>query len=286
MKKLCAVVLTSIIMLSFNTVVAQASFDSGNFVPCANLQSIATDSRIKLYSVREGDTLWGISREHNVDLQTVLAINNLDVNSVLGVGQMLEIPYNRFRIYVIRNGDTLWDIASRYDVNINDLIALNNNKNPKQLKVGDKIWIPGSMNIQLAMQQSPSRNVSLTYTSLSWPLIGEITSPYGWRKSGFHHGLDIAGNIGDAIKAAAPGTISFAGYRPVYGNIVVIDHYDGKQTVYAHARNILVSRNQKVNQGDIIATVGISGVTTGPHLHFEVRENEKTDDPLKYLRYK
>lgn len=137
----------------------------------------------------------------------------------------------------------------------------------------------------MASVQQPSRAISSRSLSYAWPLVGTITSAYGWRKSGFHHGLDIAGSKGDPIRAAADGVVIFSGYKPVYGNMVILKHTDERQTVYAHAQVLKVREGEKVRKGQIIATVGTTGRTTGPHVHFEIREHDKTADPLKFLRY-
>ncbi|MDD3364501.1 MAG: M23 family metallopeptidase, partial [Syntrophomonas sp.] len=82
----------------------------------------------------------------------------------------------------------------------------------------------------------------------------------------------------------AAGTVSFTGYKPVYGLTVIIDHPDGKQTLYAHTQKTYVHKGEKVNQGETIAAVGMTGVTTGPHVHFEVRIGNKVSNPVSYLR--
>ena len=91
--------------------------------------------------------------------------------------------------------------------------------------------------------------------------------------------------MGSPIKAAAAGKVIFAGWKSVYGRTVIIKHPDGKQTLYAHTQKILVKDQQMVKKGQKIATVGVSGNTTGPHLHFEVRIGDKVYDPLRYLSH-
>ncbi len=264
---------------------AMAALNQGNFIPCGGIQSVPTDSKMKDYSVNKGDTLWDISRKFKVNLDTLRMINNLDQNCILTVGQILEIPYNRSRVHIICAGDTLWDIAYKYDVSINELSRINPGINPKNLKIGEKVAVPDSTSVSVAAVQ-PSRSY-IGYSSLmmAWPVAGSITSAYGWRASGFHHGVDIAGNIGDSIKAAAAGKVSFVGSQAVYGKTVVIEHPDGKETVYAHCQKIMVNNDEYVVKGQTIATIGMTGRTTGPHVHFEVKIDGETDNPLKYLRY-
>ena len=181
----------------------------------------------------------------------------------------------------------MWSIAARYNTFVQDIQKSNPQRNPSNLKIGDKLIIPDSTYraLENTAQVSSSRGATLNKLIFTWPLIGIITSHYGWRKSGFHHGLDIAGELGQPIKAAASGYVLFAGYKPVYGKMVILKHADGRETVYAHAQDIYVKEDQFVVKGEVLATVGVTGNTTGPHLHFEVREGQNTYDPLKYLPY-
>lgn len=120
-----------------------------------------------------------------------------------------------------------------------------------------------------------------------WPVQGTITSPFGYRyifgETNFHRGLDIAAPMGTAINAAADGTVTFAGVRGTYGNLVVITHDNGFVTYYAHCSKLLVEAGDQVTQGTPIAAVGSTGRSTGPHCHFEVRYQNEPVDPLAYL---
>jgi LysM repeat protein len=284
LKKWAALLVLCCLILGVSAETGLAVLTKGDFVPCCQRQSLLTDSQVKLYQVAKGDTLWDIARRFNVDLKTITMINKLDDNSNLSIGQTLELPYRSSSIHVISRGETMWDIASRYDISVGQLQKMNPDKNPRRLKIGDKLTIPSSVRQDIAGEVKPSRGISFSGAVLAWPIIGVITSNYGWRKSGFHHGLDIAGDIGDSIKAADDGIVSFADYKSVYGRTVIIDHANKQQTLYAHLQNIYVKKGQEVRKGQKIATCGISGRTTGPHLHFEVREDSDTYDPLKYLR--
>lgn len=115
------------------------------------------------------------------------------------------------------------------------------------------------------------------------PVGGTITSRFGRRSSGTHTGLDIATSSGTPIKAAATGTVIYAGYKGSYGNLVIIAHTDKVQTYYAHCSKIYVSNGQTVSQGQTIAAVGSTGNSTGPHLHLEVRENGVAKNPQNYV---
>ena len=118
------------------------------------------------------------------------------------------------------------------------------------------------------------------------PVTGTITSRFGAVESirdHAHTGMDIAAPNGTAIKAAAGGTVSFAGTMGGYGNLVIIDHGNGVQTYYGHCSKINVKKGQEVEAGDVIAAVGSTGFSTGNHLHFEIRKDGKQINPEKYL---
>jgi len=120
-----------------------------------------------------------------------------------------------------------------------------------------------------------------------WPLRGWITSRFGWRyfrgKKEFHTGIDIANVYGSSIYAAADGAVVFSGWKGDYGKLVIINHGRGICTYYGHNSVNLVSAGQQVRKGEIIARVGNTGRTTGPHSHYEVRLNNNPINPFKYL---
>ncbi|MGP1471784.1 MAG: murein hydrolase activator EnvC family protein [Schwartzia sp. (in: firmicutes)] len=122
-----------------------------------------------------------------------------------------------------------------------------------------------------------------------WPIEGEITSPFGWRvhpisgDARFHSGIDIGGDYGDPIHAAAAGQVIYSGWISGYGYAVILDHGGGISTLYGHNEALAVSEGQMVAQGQVIAYCGSTGNSTGPHCHFEVREGGEPVEPLGYL---
>jgi len=117
----------------------------------------------------------------------------------------------------------------------------------------------------------------------SWPLFAPISSKYGPRRGRFHDGIDIDGDFGDPVRAAAAGQVVYSGTLGGYGKLVVIKHSNGYFTAYAHNRKNLVKKGKKVKKGQLIARVGSTGRSTGSHLHFEVRNKKGTYDPLAFL---
>ena len=132
---------------------------------------------------------------------------------------------------------------------------------------------------------------TLSSTPLGKPSSGSITSTFGYRNNPFglynterHGGLDFRGNIGDPVKATAKGRVEFAGIKGGYGNCIIIKHNNQLKTLFGHLSEINVIHNQKINPGDIIGKVGNTGRSTGPHLHYEVIQNDERIDPKLFLK--
>ena len=122
-----------------------------------------------------------------------------------------------------------------------------------------------------------------------WPIYGYVRSGYGWRNHPlkksmqFHKGIDIPAWIGAPVQATADGYVEFSGWGGGYGWIVVLSHKFGYKTIYAHLSEIEVNLGRKVFKGQIIGKIGTSGLSTGPHVHYEIRHRRKALEPSKYL---
>jgi len=126
-------------------------------------------------------------------------------------------------------------------------------------------------------------------TPAGWPVSGTLSSPYGNRRhpvhdeTRFHTGMDISVPSGSEVKATAEGIVSFAGWTEHSGNVVVVEHGHGFSTAYAHSRKALVRVGQRVVRGEPIALSGSTGVSTGPHVHYEIWRNGRHTDPAPFL---
>ncbi|MDU4959288.1 MAG: peptidoglycan DD-metalloendopeptidase family protein [Sporomusaceae bacterium] len=147
-----------------------------------------------------------------------------------------------------------------------------------------------SRQIEQMIRRAGNRGGSAQATgALIWPAAGPITSPFGWRThpvfgtQRLHTGIDIGADYGDAVGAADNGVVIYSDWMGGYGKAVVIEHGGGISTLYAHNSELLVSEGQTVRKGQTISRVGSTGYSTGPHLHFEVRENGTPVNPLGYL---
>ena len=140
--------------------------------------------------------------------------------------------------------------------------------------------------IMIKRQQVAMANQTISVTPSIWPAKGIVSSPYGlrWGGSDFHPGIDIANDMGTPIRATADGVVSVAGWNSGgYGNMVDIDHGNGIMTRYGHASYVVVSAGQQVKRGQIVAYMGSTGFSTGPHVHYKVRINGRAVDPSSYL---
>lgn len=120
-----------------------------------------------------------------------------------------------------------------------------------------------------------------------WPVPSSkrISSYFGSRHGRHHDGIDIPAKKGTSVIAAADGKVVHSGWMRGYGRVIIVKHSTGYHSVYAHNSKNIVRKGQKVSQGEVIAKIGSSGRSTGPHLHFEIRKKNKVSDPAKYLSW-
>lgn len=213
-------------------------------------------------------------------------------------------------VHVVRAGDSVSRIAAHYGVTRKSLIDANRLARPEHLRIGQRLVVPGTERaagggpVQLIdatlengailfVRAGPRRVPTRFYMAspdldghaldLAWPVDGRIISPFGKRRGGWHAGMDIKAEVGTPILAAAPGVVISSGQERAYGRIIRIDHDNGFVTVYAHNLENLVEVGDRVTGGTIIATVGRTGGTSTPHLHFEVRREGMVYNPLHLL---
>lgn len=178
-------------------------------------------------------------------------------------------------------------ISEKYETNLAEIATVENAvsqlyKTPKKITVASNKTSTGSVNTAMNIS---STKVSLGI-SLSKPVSGILSSRFGARssiRSSAHTGLDIATSTGTPVTAAASGTVTFSGWKGSYGYLMVITHSNGVQTYYGHCSKLYYSAGTQVSKGQVIAAVGSTGNSTGPHLHFEIRVNGVAYNPQNYL---
>lgn len=229
--------------------------------------------------VARGDTLSGIAAQYNMTVQRIRSLNSLTNPHFLRPGQTLllvEKPPEPRR-HRVRAGENLSLIAANHGVTVAAIVDLNDLTEVDHLSIGQVLSIPVAATVT-----GPARTESPA-SGMIWPVIGQITSYFGPRWGTRHTGLDIAAPTGTEIRAVRAGRVEKAGWWGGYGNCVIINHGDGVRTLYAHASRLLVRRGEWVAQGQVIARVGSTGNSTGPHVHFEVRIDDRFKDPLYFL---
>lgn len=173
----------------------------------------------------------------------------------------------------------------QYSQSLDQLLALRSSAMSGEIMHG----LNFSNRIPASLGSGLGNVINVAYAPSLWPVQGIVTSSFGSRldpfkgEGAFHTGIDIATNVGDAVRAPADGTVLKAGLGTGYGREVVVDHGHGVETLYAHLSGFAVITGQDVHKGDILGYVGSSGHSTGPHLHYEVRIHDTPVNPSKYL---
>lgn len=251
----------------------------------ANVEQVSPKPEIFTHTIRSGETLSDIARAYAIDIETILAANSIPDPNRIRVGETLSIPNVKGVIHTVQRGESLWNIANYYEVTVQAIVDANDIANPNTLQVGQKLVVPGAQAIEAMRQRdaivSPSGQLLRNF---SWPTTGRISSRFGERWGRMHNGLDIAVPTGTPIRAAAAGTVTYSASMGTYGLLVIIDHGHGVETRYAHLSRLVAKVGQRVARGDLIAYSGNTGLSTGPHLHFEIRRNGVALDPSDFLR--
>ncbi len=264
------------------------------------------------YTVARGDSLLKIANRFNTTVAQLQVDNNLN-GTLVKVGQELKINPDKklYRVvkveetsadkdgkenkaaaqtveHAVKSGESLSLIARRYKTTVGAIVAANNMTNTLVM-AGQTLKVPAGSVDSKDYKVVQSRS-EVTRASWKMPVRGRLSDKYGWRKHPvyrkrlFHAGIDIAAPKGAPIVSAASGKVIYAGRRSGYGNLVILSHANGYSTRYAHCSSILVKKGQSVKAGQIVARVGATGVATGNHLHFELRRNGKTQNPLTFLK--
>lgn len=205
-----------------------------------------------------------------------------------------DVPEGIF--HVVRKGQTLWRIARAYGVTVDELAAANGITDVARLDVDRALFVPRAASV-LDVPPAPApppdfphesgnRPQALASGDFEWPVRGGAILSYfdAPRRGHRHAGLDIRGELGQEVVAARAGRVVYSGDKLAgYGKLVILDHGDGMQTLYAHALALLVQVGDFVERGQPIARVGRTGNATTEHCHFEIRKDRLPVDPLPYL---
>ncbi|MBD5500345.1 MAG: M23 family metallopeptidase [Lachnospiraceae bacterium] len=262
----------------------------------------------EVYEVQSGDTLSGISMSTNIPLDKLIEMNDSleNENSMIRVGDELVIMVPQPELTVKRQEEMYYEEDYEADIIYIDndewyttdrktlqepsaghrkvvaVVSFENNKEVETEIIKEEITYE-------AVPKIVERGTKIPPTYIKPISGGRLTSNFGRRKaptkgaSTYHKGVDWATPTGTTVVASSGGVVAKAGWGSGYGYVVYINHPDGKQTRYGHLSKVLVSAGQTVSQGQKIALSGNTGVSTGPHVHFEILVNGSQVNPFKYL---
>ncbi|MDE3112420.1 MAG: peptidoglycan DD-metalloendopeptidase family protein [Chloroflexota bacterium] len=261
------------------------------------LTSVAADVRpIVHYHLGPSDSLESIANYFKITPEVIAYSNGItDPTLKNQQGREILIPPGQGALYTVQTGDTVESVAAGFKVDPKAIMDYNRLYfEPEHFAPGQLIYVPGATVPAIAWvaadpneADAPSvlaRPAPAQLASngiLGWPVVNPVITQYFWA---LHSGVDLAVPYGSPIYAAADGVVEYSGWVAVGGLCVQIRHADGIETGYYHTSVVFVTAGQKVQKGQLIARVGLTGVTTGPHVHFEVKKNGVFQNPLAYLK--
>lgn len=259
----------------------------------------------RLYQVKPGDSFWSIARSIGMRVEDLMAANPGKDPELLQPGETLSTvvpkPYLTVRTVEkasvtqeipfateVRKLDSLWPWerkvlrpgSSGKKVVTYEIVRDNGRETARKTLSEVVLSEPTSQVVAVGTRTVAQRGTG-RYT---WPVPGTVTSYFGPRRRGFHYGIDIAAPTGTPVAAADSGTAVYVGRLGGYGICVMVDHGGGIVTVYGHLSSASVKPGDEVSRGEPIGKVGSTGNATGPHLHFEIRQNGEAVDPLKFFK--
>ena len=256
------------------------------------------------YTIKPGDTLWSISRKFDTSVDELIAINegldedivDGDVITVKSYVPVVNVTTRQIQEYTqkiaydteVVETDSMYrgrsEIAQTGENGeaavVASVVKQNGQEVSRDIISQTTVKEPVTQVKKVGTKEPPSGYGTGKFIA---PVYGTITSRFGTRRSGFHKGLDIANSTGTPIRAADNGVVITAGWDGLFGKLVKLDHQNGYITYYAHNSSIAVRVGQTVQKGEVIAYMGSTGNSTGPHCHFEIHKNGVLQNPANYI---
>lgn len=241
----------------------------------------------RTHVLASGDTLTDIAERNDTSIAALVGANpDLASFDDLPAGMDLLIPPEEGMLVTLDDPSGLPTLLARYGIAPGAVVRANAIAGPSDLQPGMLLFLPGVAPDEALARLRRARERERPY---GWPAQGVISSYFGRRNLGmgtaaFHSAIDIAAPEGSPVLAARSGVVTYADWSGSYGKLLRVRHDDGSETWYAHNRDLLVAVGDRVRRGERIALVGSTGLSTGPHVHFEIREGGRPVNPLAYLR--
>ena len=258
---------------------AQPAARGGAIAAGRNPLTVAAEGTrpVQEVTIHDGDTLATMANYYDVSVEAIAYANGLRDARALRMGQKLVIPPAEGALYTVKAGDTVESIASQFKVDPSVVLTYNRcTFEPEQCAPGQKIFVRGAELPALLEPDRPTRDVfaaapqvaqQVRNGRLSWPVGGVITQYFWWG----HTGVDVAAPYGTGLGAGDDGVVTATGWVAVGGLRVCVQHAGDLTVCYYHTSAVYVSVGQQVARGQIIAAIGLTGVTTGPHVHWECK---------------
>jgi LysM repeat protein len=252
-------------------------------VPAATTAS--SNASIASHTVKQGETLQSLATLMGVSLRDLRADNQIYGTATPAAGRVLYAAKSGL-VHTIKSGQTLTDISATYGVSVDAITKANGISSSTTIFAGARLVIPGASSAFWDSVTTLSRGSTAQFI---WPLQGAVVSTFGWRQHPVldvrhhHDGIDLDVPEGTTVYASAGGEVYFYGEQPGYGNVLIIEHAGAFYTLYGHLKSSLVTKGQYVEKGQRVAISGNTGISSGPHLHFELRNGEFPVDPVSFL---
>lgn len=255
-------------------------------------ESVKPRDKVITYTVKNGDTISSIAKKYGISEDTIRWENDLTSDNIT-VGDELDILPVTGIAHKVQKGESVYTIAKKYDTNPQAIVdfPFNDFANPETFTLveGQIVIVPEGVKPEeqptyvRPRRQLATGPVDILPSGFAWPSQGYLSQYYTW----YHPGIDIAGDVGTPVVAATNGTVSevyTSGWNGGYGVHVIISGANGSTTLYAHMSGVNVSVGDSVSAGKTtIGWIGLTGRTTGPHVHFEVRTAGGSINPLSVL---
>lgn len=258
---------------------AQPLARGGSIAGSRNPLTVAAEGTrpVQEVTIHNGDTLATMANYYDVSVEAIAFANGLSDERALQMGQKLVIPPAEGALYTVKDGDTVEKIASHFKVDPSVVLTYNRcTFEPEQCAPGQKIFVRGAELPALLEPDRPTRDVFAAAPQvarqprngrLSWPVGGVITQYFWWG----HSGVDVAAPYGTGLGAGDDGVVTATGWVAVGGLRVCVQHAGDLTVCYYHTSAVYVSVGQQVARGQVIAAIGLTGITTGPHVHWECK---------------